>query len=237
MLRGKPAPTPHIFRYRKQLAHRVKKGERFSMEIVIVGEAVNKLTRVIQAVQTAGVNGIGKNRSQADLLFVEQVSENGKTVRIIEEGKLALNSPPIVKHTVHQTDPQQELQIKFVTPYIPSGKEYRRQFNLAHMLMGIVRRASLLQYFYTGKKLNADFLSLKSQTEIAIIRSSELKWEPHQRYSATHGNVIRRCGWSGSIDISLQSASELWPYLFIGQWLNVGKNASMGFGRYALNKV
>jgi CRISPR/Cas system endoribonuclease Cas6 (RAMP superfamily) len=38
----------------------------------------------------------------------------------------------------------------------------------------------------------------------------------------------------GNVDIDLSQHQELWAYLYLGQWLGVGKNASMGFGQYRL---
>jgi CRISPR/Cas system endoribonuclease Cas6 (RAMP superfamily) len=33
---------------------------------------------------------------------------------------------------------------------------------------------------------------------------------------------------------SAEALAALWPWLWLGQWLHVGKNATMGMGGYAL---
>jgi CRISPR/Cas system endoribonuclease Cas6 (RAMP superfamily) len=61
-----------------------------------------------------------------------------------------------------------------------------------------------------------------------------MRWQAGSRYSATHGKSLDTGGWMGHLELDIQGLDELWPYLWLGQWLNVGKNASMGFGRYSV---
>ncbi|NKB64789.1 MAG: CRISPR system precrRNA processing endoribonuclease RAMP protein Cas6 [Gammaproteobacteria bacterium] len=239
ILQGKAAPNSHVFRCSMQTVRSVKAGECFDVEMVIVGDAARKLGRVIKALQVAGMNGIGKKRSQADLLSIKQICTDGRVLPLVENGEVKREPIPPVQNEYRSINSNQEIKIQFTTPYIPPGKEYQNQFNLPHMMMGVVRRVSLLQYFYTGKRLYADFPLIKSQTETALVASNDLKWQSCQRYSATHNKVIKISGWIGSvnININMQPLTNLWPFLFMGEWLNTGKNASMGFGRYQVIEI
>jgi sortase (surface protein transpeptidase) len=98
--------------------------------------------------------------------------------------------------------------------------------------MGIIRRISLLQYFYTDKRLQADFKQLKQQTQQIEIIKQALHWQRGQRFSARSSTTADTSGWMGQLEI--KNNITLWPYLWLGQWLGIGKNASMGFGRYRL---
>ena len=51
---------------------------------------------------------------------------------------------------------------------------------------------------------------------------------------ARHGQRVDTGGLIGHLDLALDGIAGLWPYLHLGQWLGVGKNASMGFGCYEL---
>jgi CRISPR/Cas system endoribonuclease Cas6 (RAMP superfamily) len=41
-------------------------------------------------------------------------------------------------------------------------------------------------------------------------------------------------GLVGGIATELTAGSPLWPYVWLGQWLHVGKGTSMGLGRYTI---
>ena len=64
----------------------------------------------------------------------------------------------------------------------------------------------------------------------------ELHWHDWHRYSSrqqqemTLGGVLGR--WTLYADTHI--LAMLWPWLWLGQWLHVGKNASMGMGAYTL---
>ena len=100
--------------------------------------------------------------------------------------------------------------------------------------MAIVRRISLLQYFYTGRKLEAPFPDLKAASERVRTIAQDLRHQPASRYGARHGGRVDTGGLRGHIDLDLADAEALWPYLHLGQWLKVEKKASMGYGHHAV---
>jgi hypothetical protein len=131
----------------------------------------------------------------------------------------------------------QRVILRFITPYKQSGKTSNEGLAIPAFLMAIVRRVSLLQYFYTDKQLDADFKHLKTLAHGLKVANNQLIGQPQSRYSAKHRTMLDASGVLGSLELDLQGMEALWPYLYLGQWLNVGKNASMGFGRYALLSV
>ena len=58
-----------------------------------------------------------------------------------------------------------------------------------------------------------------------------------ERYSSVKGKVKDTSGFIGTVVFNLKGHEALWPYIVIGEWVNVGKNASMGFGRYAVEGI
>ena len=102
--------------------------------------------------------------------------------------------------------------------------------------MAVVRRASLLQYFYTGRKLEADFPGLKAAAEGARFLIQNLGHQDASRFAVRHGKRLDTGGLVGHLDLDMAGLDTLWPYLHLGQWFNVGKNASMGYGHYVLNQ-
>ena len=225
MMRGQKIPVPHVFRFKTTA---LEEQSIVSIGLVIMGDAIDKYGSLIQSMKQAGTEGIGKQRTRLQLTTVEQLTNDGsvKTIwdisQLITRPKAILMSPPPCPTAVH---------IMFETPY---KTKTRSAFKANELLMGVIRRISLLQYFYTDKRLHVDFKYLKQQTEQTKTLKQSLHWQQNKRYSARLGTTVDTSGWVGEVTISNYHLAEIWPYLWVGQWLGIGKNASMGFGQYRL---
>lgn len=225
-------PVPHIMRAENSLPERFLPGQTLSLRMILIGKANQKLPLIIQVLIIAGLKGLGKNRCKLQLQNVWQFDSNGIQALIYHSLKLetlpVLNSFPIIAMP-------QRIKLHFISPYKQSRKAYNSEaLAIPAFLMAIVRRVSLLQYFYTDKQLDTDFKQLKSLAHELIVLDSQLVVQAQSRYSAKHRKMLDVSGVLGSFELNLQGMEDLWSYLYLGQWLNVGKNASMGFGRYQL---
>jgi hypothetical protein len=226
-------PVPHIFRVDTALPPVIPAGDAFSVSIVLVARANERLPLLIGAMAVAGAAGLGGKRAQAFLAEVTQRLPTGAAPRTIAtEGRLLPAAPP--EHPLVPPMPRR-VRLRFRAPYKPSGDAASAAgLDLGRLLMAIVRRISLLQYFCTGSKLQAYFPALKAVSEEARVIDHTLRHQPGRRTSATYGTKVDTSGLLGHIDLALDGFAPLWPYLHLGQWLGVGKNASMGFGQYDL---
>ena len=224
-------PIPHIFRLENTSEHTLQSDEQFNIGMVLTGSANNKLPVIIRAMYAAGLNGLGKQRIPCQLVNVIQTGPQQQPDHLMSDGRFTGNARAIIPVT--PSSPKQ-IQLRFLSLYKQSGTAKSEQIDITRFIMAIIRRISLLQYFYTGKQLDADFRKLKSSAESLSMDYKQLDWHPFQRYSAGHGKIIDTSGWLGSFDICLENNQSIWPYLWLGQWLGVGKNASMGFGHYQL---
>ncbi len=227
MMRGKPIPVPHVFRSDYINKQHIDSGETFSVELIIVGQAIEKTPSIARAMLVAGMDGFGKQRGRARLLSVRQTGPIGSVLNIFKDGRLIAD--PLPQQIELPTAPT-TVRLVFITPYKPTGKN-----TSGRMLMAIIRRISLLQYFYTGKRLETDFKKLKIQTNQVKVLSNSLQWQKGERYSSSHGGHTDTGGWTGDLKLQINANPEIWAYLWIGQWIGMGKNASMGFGRYAIS--
>lgn len=100
----------------------------------------------------------------------------------------------------------------------------------------LARRTSLLMELQAGQSgwsEAARDITLLSDT---LTDTQELRWFDWTRYSSrqqqamTLGGVLGRWTLRGAPD----TLAQLWPWLWLGQWLHVGKNASMGMGGFTL---
>jgi hypothetical protein len=230
--RYKTIPTPHIFRLTETNALQVKPGKTFTIHMILVGLANEKVKTLLQAMQRIGNNGFGARKDQAKLGQVTQKYPLG-----YDSGIFMDNTFLQEVRQVHYPIPvaPETIRLVFRTPLKESGviKE-KQQFVVDYFLMMIIRRISLLQYFYTETKLDDDFEKLKQLTQTVPVLQNKMQRVKNYQLSVRKNQHQQVAGWEGYLEIDLKEHQELWAYLYLGQWLNVGKNANMGFGEYTL---
>lgn len=225
-------PSPLIIQTALSDSGEYKQGDTLKVGFVLCGKANDKLPSLVRALYLAGHQGLGVNRSKLQLKQVTQSTGSGEARSLLSQGKL-LESAPIECSRITPTP--RRVTLKFITPYIPPGKVSNNSvIDINRLLMGIIRRVDLIKYFSTGVKLDADFKALKTITESIKVITEDVSFHREVRYSSAKGKVKNTSGFVGEVTLDLEQHEELWPYLAIGQSLNVGKNAAMGFGRYIL---
>jgi len=225
-------PTPHLSRSEINTAQKIPTKQFFTINIILIGHANQKLPQLIKAMQRVGKNGFNKARHKAQLTHIMQKTPYG-----IERAIQLPNIPPQqgIAMVYPLLKPLKKLRLIFKTPYRQTGKaSHRPHFLLEHFIMTLIRRISLLQYFHTGKKLNTDFIYLKQLAQNLPLQNQQLQKSCIPSLSKRKNQHYQNTGWTGYLDLDLSAHQALWEYLYIGQWLNVGKNASMGFGQYQL---
>ena len=80
--------------------------------------------------------------------------------------------------------------------------------------------------------LVADAPALVHHAE-ALAHQTVLRWQDWSRYSSRQQQEMTLGGADGHWTLEGDLAPLL-PWLWLGQWLHVGKNATMGMGGYAL---
>lgn len=233
MRRYDTIPVPHALRIDRDHPESIRAGDELSVSMVLIGEANARLPLVIQAMAAAGQGGLGHQRGRVWLHDVTQRLPGERPPQLVaSHGRLHEIPPP---RAPEPPPAPAAVRIRFLSPYKASGQANRSGgLDIGPFLMALVRRASLLQYFYTGQQLDAPFASLKSASAQARILERALHPQAASRFAARHGQRIDTGGLVGHLDLDMSGIEGLWPYLYLGQWLNVGKNASMGFGRYEL---
>lgn len=232
MRRYDTIPVPHVFQLDPDPREHVRAGETLRVSLVLVGSANARLPLVVQAMAAAGHQGLGPTRARAWLLEVIQQHPDGTTTPVASKGRLSTSVPPAPPRTPPLPS---VLRIQLQSPYKTSAEGVKAgALDPASFLMALVRRCSLLQYFYTDQPLEAPFADLKAASAQARILGQALYQHTASRYAARHGHRVPTGGVIGEVVLDPSGLEPLWPYLHLGQWLNVGKNASMGFGRYVL---
>jgi len=228
---NKPKPAPHLFKsnFHKE---RINTQQTLSTRLILIGNINQQLPQTIQAMQKVGQNGFGKDRIKATLKKITQHTPYGiqREIHIKnrpEQMGLALHYPIL--------QPIKKLRIEFITPFRhqhPNKQEPR--FQIDYFLMNLVRRISQLQYYYGLSRPNDNYKQLKHASQSLPIIDQQMQNKTFNSLKKRKNQHHQSQGWLGYIDINIQEYPQLWKYLYLGQWLNAGKNASMGFGQYQL---
>jgi hypothetical protein len=111
------------------------------------------------------------------------------------------------------------------------------QLNARALIATLARRTALLMEFHGNQPGWGEAAKHITHLSETLTNTQDLHWFDWTRYSSrqqqemTLGGVLGRWTLHGSAD----TLAEIWPWLWLGQWLHVGKNASMGLGCYQLS--
>ena len=231
---GNNIPVPHIIKVTHSSFHTVTKNSQFTVRILLIAEASKYLATLIRAMYIVGQNGFGEQRKKSQLLkVVQKLDHQNKTVfdkdTPLQEG---------VPCKVELPEAPDNILLKFTSPYKPTGKSVNQSYlEVDRFIMSVIRRISQYHYFITGKRIQDDFVRLKHLSETIAISSNNLKWQRNTHNPKSKQKKNYKHGWVGHINLDLRQHEALWEYLYLGQWLHAGKNASMGFGQYKITRI
>ena len=210
----------------------------YNLGLVLFGTAIDSYPYVIHAFQAAGQRGLTKKRIKLDLLDVQiEKSASGtshwQTVYVPGQ---SLVSPTFVNEWV-LPDLTPNVRIRLISPLRLKFKEQlvgETQFVFRAFAASLLRRISLLTYFFTDRPLEIDFAAMLQHAESIRVSSKELRWQDWKRRSSRQKMNIQMGGLVGSFELNQDDLEPFLPYLWLGQWTHVGKGCAMGLGRYIL---
>jgi hypothetical protein len=94
-------------------------------------------------------------------------------------------------------------------------------------------RINALSYFYCGAGLDIDFKAFGKQAEKIATVSDSTGWVESSRYSRRREVTQDLSGFVGEVTFEGELGMFL-PYLKLGEYLHVGKNAVFGNGWYEI---
>lgn len=225
---GSAAPNPYMLR---PLATQAAQPGEIRLELTLFGPAIRQVREVIGALEAAAKGGLGRRRERWLLQNVERLDAGGKaspwasgdTQPMVPE----LPAVPDSIDVVLETPLQLRVDGHLLRP---------ADFALRPFVAALLRRHSLLQMaFGDAEKLPASEAidALLSQTETLQLENLQLHWQNRQRWSSHQQRRIPTGGLQGRFTL-LGDLAALWPWLWSGQWLHLGKGTVMGQGCYRL---
>lgn len=231
-------------------------GATMHLGLTLFGSANDQLPYIVYALERAGRTGIAKRRIKLELLDVE--AENPATSRQsspMHKGSAAAENaqaPGVGWSTVSWPGRELEpapafvpqagelpgaLRVRMLSPLRlrRENKPVRENdLNFPIFLSALLRRISMLTYFFSPTPLETDFADLTRKAAQVEISGRDVRWRELTRYSSRQRAEIPMGGLTGEFRLEADGLALFWPYLWLGQWTHVGRGCTMGLGRYAL---
>jgi CRISPR-associated endoribonuclease Cas6 len=225
------APHPFLL----ELPHKPENGTH-QVGLTLIGRGSAYLPYLIHAFQRAGEQGLGKGRTPMALVDVRQADPpDSDTWVLIYEPRGTLTT--IAPRVLSVPSAPQAIRIRLETPLRLQRKAdlvTPEQFRFGDLFGPLLRRVSMLTYFHTETPLETDFAGLMEQARQVELSEVKLAWKDWTRYSSRQRTTMQMGGLVGEIVVELVQGSPLWSYLWLGQFVHVGKGTSMGLGQYTI---
>lgn len=230
-------PNPYIIEPPPWGERSLSPGERLIFHMVLAGRAIAQAPLLFFAWQQALAQGVGPGNGTAELAWVDIEKIGGERERILirEEGLLHDHEALVF---LPSWDGDEHLELELDVPLrlqrkgspLGSGQVSPRDF-----LTTLMRRVSQIARIHAGVTWDLDYTELASKASL-VEGSAQLRWRDWTRRSGRQGQTMALGGVVGSW-ILRGDLEPFWPFLYFGQWLHVGKNATFGLGKYRLHGV
>jgi hypothetical protein len=226
-------PRPFVFRAAHLDGRTILNGEAFHFDAHIFDVRDPALPYFVLAFAQLARDGLGPGRGRADLTAVDQLDLNGATAARVFNGErfqTASLSGPSAVDLSEATEHIGNIRVQFLTPTeLKSGRQVadRPEFGI---LFGRLRdRISALRALYGTGPLEIDFRALGERAaRIQMLRCELKRMEVDRRSSRTQqrhplGGFVGEAEYKGDL-------GEFLPYLWLGQWVGVGRQTVWGKG-------
>jgi hypothetical protein len=227
-------PNPYVIEPPLLGTRAIAAGEGLSFAMVLIGRALDQLPLIVYALQRALRHGLGEERAPGELLdIVWEHGEESVSVWESASGRVRAHESALV---LPRFDGCASASLEINTPLRlqDNGRPLAaRDLSARKLATALVRRAALLFEFHAdlpGLGAQAPALARHAETladERVLVWHDWSRYSSRQKQSMTLGGVLGTWTLRGDV-------APLAPWLWLGQWLHAGKNATMGMGGYRL---
>ena len=233
-------PNPYVMEPPEPGARLLAAGQHLVFHLVLIGHAIEQLALIVFALQRALAQGLTRQRVPAELMRIDCMSPG----RPEGQPVWSRENPLLAEHATMLSVPaapgaMNSLRLHILTP-VRLQQQGRPlgvgQLTPRALMAAVARRAALLMEFHAGRSGWGEAAKTATFQAQTLSDQRDLHWHDWSRYSSrqqqemTLGGVMGHWSLQGDTD----TLAVLWPWLWLGQWLHVGKNASLGMGRYTL---
>ena len=206
----------------------------FSFAMVLVGRALDQLPLIVFALQRAFGSGIGRLRATGSLVDIALEGLDGaESVWDAETSSIDTHGQKLSVPLLTDID---VVNLKIVTPLRLQNQGHRVPLDRLHprtLFAALLRRTSLLFELHAALPGLAGDARRLTAAAASLVDERRLQWKDWTRFSSRQAQEMTLGGVIGEWTLS-GDLGELLPWFWLGQWLHVGKNATMGMGKYSL---
>lgn len=227
-------PAPYVIEPPPWGAHVIQPNAALVFHIVLIGRGLAELPLILLAWRRALARGIGPGDGRAELERVVHCGEESeREIHRPNQGTLLRHDATVAVPMADRDGLDTTVRLNFHTPLrlqengraLPPSRLCARV-----LLMALVRRTSLLSEFHGQGHAPCDFAALRRDCE-GLTETRRLQWQDWTRFSSRQQQAMALGGVVGTWDLHGRMGSFL-PFLKLGQWLHVGKEAVFGLGAY-----
>ncbi|NWG01723.1 MAG: CRISPR system precrRNA processing endoribonuclease RAMP protein Cas6 [Syntrophaceae bacterium] len=245
------APHPFVINPPLEEKGEYREGEILCFELTLIGKSIDCLPYFIYTFDELGRIGIGKGRGKYLLEEVKEVrpsqrikGKDDKRGERSEEGKIIYSGKDKILRNhfrvltfddlcLFESSPVR-IDLLFITPTrLKFDGRLTPKLEFHILMRNLLRRISLLSYFHCGEELELDFKGLIEKSKEIMGTKESLSWFDWERYSNRQEKKMRMGGFIGSITFE-GNFEPFFPFLLLGEYINVGKGTSFGLGKYKI---
>jgi hypothetical protein len=241
--KNRDIPRPFVIKPPLETKETYLPGEALSFDLVLVGKIKDYLPYFIVTFKELSNVGLGRSRTACELSSVEAIPAHGDPVAVYSSGdnmvcppKEAIRWPDLVLNGGSKQKTR-KVRLKFLTPAAlkVDGRMTERPV-FAHILKRLRDRINALSYFYCGQGLDIDFRAFGEMAERVVTTEDRTCWVNSSRYSRRRDVDHDLSGFIGEVCFEGELEPFI-PYLKLGEYLHVGKNAVFGNGWFKIEEV
>jgi hypothetical protein len=227
-------PNPYVVEPPPLGTRHVPAGEIFSLAMVLVGRALDQLPLIVYALQRAFSSGIGRLRARGSLIDIAlEGPDEMESVWDAESSSIGTHEQKLSVPFLPDID---AVTLNIVTPLRLQNQGHRVPLDRLRprtLFAALLRRTSLLLELHAALPGLAGDARRLTAAAASLVDERRLQWKDWTRFSNRQDQEMTLGGVIGEWTLRGDLAGLL-PWFWVGQWLHVGKNATMGMGRYSL---
>lgn len=250
--RNRDIPRPFVIKPPLETKETYLPGERLSFDMVVVGKIKDYLPYFIVTFKELSQAGLGRNRAPVELVGVDHIGCGGaatpvytKDDNIVRPPAEAISWADLCRSSGADgsSSPRAgekkttRITLRFLTPtLLRAGGAICRQPGFGPLAKRLRDRINGLAYFYCGAGLDIDFKGFGEAADRIIAVVDGTRWVESSRYSRRREVTHDLSGFVGEVTFEGELGMFL-PYLRLGEYLHVGKNAVFGNGWYEIAEI
>jgi CRISPR-associated endoribonuclease Cas6 len=207
------------------------RGSVVELGLVLTGSELNFLNEYLHAVTMMLLSHRLRHKVSATLEKIESLDYGGTRFQLQQTG-----SDPSTGHLATMSLagvcdsrllPSETLSLTIISPMrlMTEGRPLR-EFSFPHFIRALMRRVSSMVYYSEGQESALDYKWLAERSQLVTCFSTGLQWE---EWSGKWSGFAGKVTFTGDL-------TEFHPFLLAGEYLNLGKGATFGLGRFILER-